>query len=231
MPRRPRTTPGGYVYHVMNRAAGRLALFESSGDYFAFQQLLSQAQSRTKMRILAYCLMWNHWHFLLWPDEDSAITTFMHWVTTTHARRWVLVHAAVGRGAVYQSRFKAVPVQTGDHLLVVWRYVERNALRANLVSRAEDWRWSSLSMRGSLNAPPLASPPVDRPANWVDYVNGPQSLDELAAVRTAIDRSVPFGDDAWCEETKQSIGWRPQGRPKRGRTPFCELQKGVRPLY
>ena len=123
------------VYHVMNRAAGRLILFESPSDYIAFERLLSLGQRRTPMRILAYCLMSNHWHLLLWPEDDRGLSVFMHWLTTVHARRWLLARDAVGRGAVYQSRFKSIPVQTGEHLLTVWRYIERNPLRANLVLR------------------------------------------------------------------------------------------------
>jgi len=69
----------------------------------------------------------------------------MHWVTTVHARRWAIAHDAVGRGAVYQSRFKAIPIQSGEHLLTAWRYIERNPLRASLVTRAEQWTWSSLT--------------------------------------------------------------------------------------
>src|SRR6266849_9213163 len=145
MPRRRRVAPGGYVYHVVNRAAGRLALFESSSDFAAFERLLREAQTRVAMQVIAYCLMPNHWHLLLWPALDGALTTFMHWLEGTHARRWALAHDAVGRGAVYQSRFKSIPVQTDHHLLTVWRYVERNPLRANLVSSAADWAWSSLS--------------------------------------------------------------------------------------
>src|SRR6185295_19770737 len=112
MARRLRVAPGGFVYHVVNRAAGRLILFETSADYAAFERLLSQAQNRTGMRILAYCLMRNHWHLLPWPVDNGSLSTFMQWLTGTHAQRWAVAHDAVGRGAVYQSRFKSMPVQS-----------------------------------------------------------------------------------------------------------------------
>lgn len=221
MARRRRVAPGGFVYHVVNRAAGRLVLFESSSDFAAFEYLLRDVLMRTRMRIIAYCLMRNHWHLLLWPMVDGDLTTFMHRLTTTHARRWVLAHDAVGRGAVYQSRFKSIPVQSTCHLLTVWRYVERNPLRANLVNSAQDWDWSSLSLtRDRRKAPVLCASPVERPSSWVDFVNTPQTDAELAAIRGAINSGEPFGDADWTIGARDAIGWRPQGRPKRGRTPF-----------
>lgn len=221
MARRRRVTPGGFVYHVINRAAGRLVLFESSLDFAAFERLLRDVLICTGMRILAYCLMRNHWHLLLWPDGDGNLTTFMHRLTTTHARRWVLAHDAVGRGAVYQSRFKSIPVQTDHHLLAVWRYVERNPLRANLVRSASDWDWSSLSLtRDRRKAPVLCASPIDRPSSWVDFVDTPHTNAELTAVRAAIDSGEPFGDAAWSAGAREAIGWRRQGRPKKGPYPF-----------
>jgi putative transposase len=234
MPRRRRTTPAGFVYHVMNRAAGRLVLFETPSDYIAFEHVLSLGQHRTNMRILAYCLMRNHWHLLLWPDHDGALTTFAHWVTTVHARRWVLAHDSVGRGAVYQSRFKAIPVQTNQHLLTVWRYIERNPVRASLVSRAELWPWSSLGRsRHDQVALALSKPPIQLPEDWIEQVNRPATTSELQGVREAIDRGTPYGDADWPIRALGLWGFRARGRPKRGRTPFSELppEKGVRPLF
>ncbi len=221
MARRRRVAPGGFVYHVVNRAAGRLDLFESSSDFAAFEHLLRDVLTRTGMRILAYCLMRNHWHLLLWPVADGDLITFMHRLTATHARRWVLAHDAVGRGAVYQSRFKSIPVQTNQHLLTVWRYVERNPLRSNLVRSAQDWDWSSLSRtRDHRKGPALCASPIDRPSSWVEFVNTPHTNAEIAAIRGAIDSGEPVGDQEWSTGAREAIGWRRQGRPKKGPYPF-----------
>jgi len=221
MPRRRRIAPGGLVHHVINRAAGRMILFDSPSDYIAFERLLSQAQHRTPMRIIAYCLMPNHWHLLLWPETDTAVTEFMHWLTTTHARRWALTHHAVGRGAVYQGRFKNIPVQSGPHLFTVWRYVERNPLRANLVVRAEMWRWSSLCRgRPEADRPGLGPAPIECPKNWIEHVNAPQTEEELDRVRQSLGTGAPYGDSHWREGTPGVSNWRHQGRPKKGPYPF-----------
>jgi putative transposase len=235
MPRRNRVAPAGYVYHVMNRAAGRLVLFECPADYDAFLRLLWSAQRRTGIRIIAYCLMPNHWHILLWPETDKSVTRFMHWLTTTHASRWRQTHETVGRGAVYQSRFRCVPIQSGHHLFVVWRYVERNPLRARIVAEAHAWPWSSLSRehRCSGQRPELGPFPVALPPDWLHRVNRPQTAEEVAAVRGALAEGRPFGDPSWTEATLQTMGWRARGRPKRGRTPLFDdsERKGVRPLF
>ena len=153
MPRTRRLTQANYVYHVLNRGAKKGLLFEDPSDYADFEELLGEARERVPMRILAYCLMPNHWHLLLWPLTDGDLTRFVKWLSTTHACRWAHDHDCVGEGAVYQSRFKSIPIERGPHLVWAWRYVERNALRADLVSKAEDWPWCSLRKRMSASPP------------------------------------------------------------------------------
>jgi putative transposase len=221
MPRRQRTTPGGLVHHVVNRAAGRLILFEDDIDYMSFQNLVSQAQERCQMKIIAYCLMRNHWHLLLWPDTDEAITKFIHWLCTEHGRRWRRAHESVGRGAVYQGRYRASAVQSSSHLFRVWRYIERNPLRAGLVQRAEAWPWSSLSESAIGRHPQLAAPPLPRPDDWIQLVNQPQTAGELSAVRETLRAGAPYGQSYWAEQMTTQLGWRARGRPKKkGPYPF-----------
>jgi putative transposase len=71
MPRHARSAPGGYVYHALNRAVARLPLFQKYGDYEAFERVLGEALERHPIRLLGYCLMPNHWHFVLWPEHDD----------------------------------------------------------------------------------------------------------------------------------------------------------------
>ena len=138
MPRRPRVATGGLVYHVLNRRVGRLPLFEQEPDYAAFERILEEAIARSGIRLSAYCLMPNHWHLLLWPRHDDQLSETLRWLTVTHTQRWHAAHRTAGTGPLYQGRFKSFPVETDDHFLTVARYVERNALRARLVRRAEN---------------------------------------------------------------------------------------------
>lgn len=147
MPRTNRIAPGGWVLHVLNRGNARSEIFEDDGDYLAFEAVLGETVERLSMRLLAYCIMPNDWHMLVWPREDGDLGRFMQRLTVTHVRRWHLHRHSVGHGHLYQGLYKSFPIQQDAHFLTACRYVERNALRANLVERAEDWRWSSLTVR------------------------------------------------------------------------------------
>ena len=144
MGRPRRANLGGLIYHVLNRDNAGMTIFEQVGDYEAFEHILQEAAYRTGMRILAYCIMPNHWHMVLWPTEDGQLSRFAGWVTLTHSQRWHAYRHNAGSGHVYQGCFKSFPMQDDAHFTTVCCYVERNALRANLVKRAQDWRWCSL---------------------------------------------------------------------------------------
>jgi putative transposase len=220
MTRKRRHAPGGYVYHVLNRAVARVRLFQKEGDYFAFEQILEEAHQRVQLRILSYCLMPNHWHFVLWPEVDGQLTEFVRWLTHTHAMRWHAHYEMSGSGHLYQGRFKSFPVAQDDYFYTVIRYVERNALRAGLVERAEAWRWSSLwrLQSGSVATRRLLSPwPLPRPTDWIEHVNRPQTDAELIALRVATQRCRPLGNSRWQQDVARQLGLesslRSPGRP------------------
>jgi putative transposase len=222
MPRSARHAPGGFVYHVLNRAVARLPLFEKDGDYQAFECVLALALEQHPIRILGYCLMPNHWHFVLWPKQEGELTAFLRWLTHTHTMRWHAHYHTSGTGHLYQGRFKSFPIEADDHLYDVLRYVERNALRANLVRRAEQWRWSSLwrRLRGDEAAKAILAPwPIPEPPDWRHVVNAAQTEAELAALRRSVTRGTPFGSPSWIERTARRLGLeytlRSRGRPKK----------------
>jgi len=215
---------GGVVYHVLNRANGGATIFKTSDDYRAFEQALLEARDRLDMRILAYCVMPNHWHMVLWPRKDGDLSDFMGWLATTHVRRRRAFRKCDGTGHLYQGRFKSFPVQEDGHFITVCRYVERNPLRASLVARAEDWQWSSLwrRVRGDAQAKALLSDwPLPMPPNWVGLVNEPLTQKELDAVRNCAVRGTPYGGREWTVRTAAKHGLeftlRPRGRPKQPR--------------
>ena len=220
MPRRKRERKAGLIFHVFNRAAKRAVLFDHAADYEAFEHLLEEAVTRIRVAIFSYCIMPNHWHFVLTPNADGALSRFMHWLETTHARRWQNVHGLAGLGAVYQGRFKGIPVGHDHHFWWVCRYVERNPLRAALVARAEDWRWSSLKRDDTPRPVWLAEWPIPRPTDWVAQVNMPQTNAELQAFRRAMRNGEPFGNEDWKREVEELLETpirRPRGRPRKRR--------------
>ena len=224
MPRCSRLSRAGYVYHVLNRSAKCTQLFETADDYRAFEAILVEARLKFGVRIIAYCAMPTHWHLLLWPIRDGDLSRYVKWLGTTHAARWRTAHNSVGFGAVYQGRFKSIPIETGYHLYWVWRYVERNPLRANLVARAEQWRWSSLWWRlhDPVNAP-FDGGPVPLPPDWTDLVNLAQTPIEVEAFRRVVTAGQPFGSARWSKSNFDSTN-------APGTTTYEKRKNGVRPL-
>lgn len=153
------------VYHVLNRGVRRHQLFLEDDDYIYFQHLMARAQRRVPLRILAYSLMPNHWHLVVWPEAPAAVPAYLHWLTCRHACYFNRVHGLSGH--VYEGRYRSGLVRDERQLLTVMRYVERNAVRAGLVERAEAWRWSSLHAAPGLR---VLEGPVKRPANWLELL-------------------------------------------------------------
>jgi putative transposase len=220
MPRIARIAAGGMIQHVLNRGNGRMRLFHKPEDYQAFVKLLGQANDRVPgMRLLGYCLMPNHWHLALWPREDGELARYMSWLSNTHVRRRRQHWHSVGQGHVYQGRYKSFLVQEDDYFLTLMRYIEANPVRAGMVKRAEDWRWSSLGVRVAKDAPRLADWPVTRPRQWSWRVNQSLQEVELNAIRTSIKRGRPLGEDDWVHRTAERLGLlftlRERGRPRK----------------
>lgn len=220
VPRRGLHATGGLILHVMNRGVRRLPLFESEGDYELFLAVLREARTKVGMRVLAYCVMPNHFHLVVWPKSDGQLPDFMHWLEGTHSKRWHRRRDSVGEGAIYQGRYQAVPVQNDSHFITVCRYVERNPLRANLVRRAQDWAWSSLAERCTNCHPTLQDEwPILPTENWVARVNHAETAAELQALRQAVTKGTAFGDGDWVDRISRLLdlpGSRPRGRPPGG---------------
>jgi putative transposase len=207
-------------YHALNRGNASAEVFHKDEDYAAFLKLLCQASERVPMRLLAYCLMPNHFHLVLWPRKNGDLSRWMQWLLTSHVRRY---HRHYGSsGHVWQGRFKAFPIQQDDHLLTVMRYVERNPLRWRAISvrKAENWFWSSLGTPPKGVEKPLVHPgPVRRGKDWSQWVNKALTEAELSALRESISRGRPFGAERWQRRTAKRLGLesslRPRGRPRK----------------
>lgn len=219
MPRTGRASVGGMCYHVLNRGNAQRDVFHQAGDYRAFVSLLQEASERVPMRVLAYCLMPNHFHVAVWPRKDGELSRWMQWLLTAHVRRYHRHYQSSGH--VWQGRFKAFPIQQDDHLLTVLRYIERNPLRAGMVARSEDWLWSSLRGRAALDPKvPTDSVPVAGPSDWIKWVNEAMTDAEVDRLRHSVNRGTPFGAARWAEQTALRLGLetslRPRGRPRLG---------------
>ncbi len=215
MPRRLRDGTGQHVFHVLNRAIEGLVLFHTPSDYRGFLRIFCDTTTLEPMRLLAFCVMPTHWHLVLWPPDDTALSSFMKRLSATHAQYWRRGRESIGRGAVYQGRYKAIAVQDDQHLWQVVRYVERNALRAKLVAAAEDWEWCSAWRAGGRDRPALTPWIEPRPADWLEVLNQPEPPAMLSRVREAVRRGAHFGSASWRQQVCRQVRWR-EGR--RGRS-------------
>ena len=223
MARIERTDIGDYVYHVINRANARVQIFESDEDYKLFEEVLEEAVEKFDMRLLAYCIMPNHWHLVLYPRSDGDLALFMGWLTNTHTRRWHTGKGTIGQGHLYQGRYKSFLCQDDAHFLALVRYVERNARKENLVKKAENWSGSRAWRRenGTAEQQKLFSPwPVSKPKDYLNRLNEAQTKSEEEAIEKSVIKGNPYGGDSWVDSVVKRFGLeqtlRMVGRPKGG---------------
>ena len=217
---RIRTDVGDYVSRN-KQANARVQIFDSDQDYKLFEGILEEAVEKFDMRLLAYCIMPNHWHLVLNPRNDGDLALFVGWLTNTHTRRWHTGKGTIGQGHLYQGRYKSFICQDDAHFLSLVRYVERNARKANLVKEAEDWKWSSAWMRenGTIEQQKLLSSwPVSKPKNYSNWLNEAQTKSEEDSIEKSITKSNPYGGDGWVDSVVKRFGLeqtlRTVGRPK-----------------
>ena len=194
MPRTARFAPGGLVYHVLNRAVARLPLFEKTADYEAFEHVLAETQQRHPTRILAYCLMPNHWHFVLWPragrraDRLSALAD-------AHAHHALARPPPDGRHGPSLPRPLQVVSRTDQRTPVCGAWLRRAERRAGKIGQLRgtmamvERGASGDRRRRALKL--LSSWPVEMPSDWLRRLNRPQTEAELEAVRTAVRAAAP----------------------------------------
>lgn len=221
MARAARVDVGGIVYHVLNRAVGRLRIFETPADYHLFISLLREAVEMTGMRLLSFSVMPNHWHLELFPEQDGDMGVFMHWLTNAHTRRVHTITGSAGTGPLYQGRYKSFMIEDDVHLLTVLKYIERNPVRAGLAKRCEEWPWGSAWIRehGSPEQTKLLTDtPMSLPRDYRTWIDTPDKEDDLVLLRTSTNKGTPYGKRSWVEQMVEthdlSATVRGRGRPK-----------------
>jgi len=222
MPRIARVSVGNMLYHVINRSNGRVRIFNTDDDYKHFEKLLQDGKDMVDMRIVAYCIMPNHWHLILHPKRDGDMGEYMRWVTTTHVRQRRVRTESIGDGHLYQGTYKSFPVETNEYAQQLIQYIEQNPLRAKLVKKAEDWRWSSLYRREKGNQKEkqlLSELPIELSKNYLELVNTLPEEEVLNIMRTSINKGTPFGSEYWIDKIVKKFGLentlRGVGRPKK----------------
>lgn len=206
MARLPRVVLPGIPHHVTQRGNRREQVFFEDGDYALYLDLLAEAAARSQVAIWGYCLMPNHVHIIAVPaDEDGLRRTFRyvhrHYTGYINARMRVTGH-------LWQGRFSSVAMDE-PHLVSALRYVALNPVRARLVERAEDWRWSSTAahIAGEDSDFVTVAPALERVGDFAAFLGEP--FDEAltyAALRKAESVGRPVGSKEWLADMEARSG-------------------------
>jgi putative transposase len=224
MARLARIVLPGIPHHVTQRGNRRERVFFEDGDYALYLDLLAEAAERAGVAIWAYCLMPNHVHIVAVPgDEDGLRRTFRH----VHRHYTGFINARMRMtGHLWQGRFSSVAMDEA-HLVSALRYVALNPVRARLVARAEDWRWSSVAahIAGQGDGYVDIAPALERVGNFRAFLG--EAFDEAmtyAALRKAESVGRPVGSPQWLADMEARTGLTLAPR-KRGPTP--KIDKGL----
>jgi len=218
MSRLPRFVLPGLPHHVTQRGNRREQTFFEEGDYALYLDLLADGAGRAGVEIWSYCLMPNHVHVIAVPgDADGLRRCFRyvhrHYTGFINARhRWT--------GHLWQGRFSSVAMDE-EHLVNALRYVALNPVRARLVAKAEDWRWSSARahLAKADDQVVRVEPALDRVGDFAAFLGEP--FDEpqaYAALRKAEGVGRPVGSDRWLAQMEAGTGLALRPR-KRGPKP------------
>lgn len=218
MPRLARGLVNGYPCLVSNLGRDGEKIFRDDEDYQSFVALLKEAKERHPVRVLAYCLMPDHFHLLLLSERAKDMSKWMHWLMASHAWRFRGRYGTCGR--IWEGRFRSFIVQEGEHLLQVAVFIEGSPVREGLAGSAAAWQWSSHGERtGRCPLQACDALPGEVPSDWGEYVAAPLAQEEYEKVCRSMKRQAPYGDAAWREAVCRRHGlestMRALGRPRK----------------
>lgn len=222
MPRLARTVFAGVPHHVTQRGNRRGDVFFSDADRTAYLDWLAGYAEQYAVDILAYCLMTNHIHLVAVPATEDGLHRTLKPLHMRHAQR---VNRAQGwTGHLWQGRFFSSALDDG-HLWAAVRYVERNPVRAGMVRKAADYRWSSAAAHCGLRRDPVLT---RKPAwwrqiegidDWSAWLAEGDEPERLAVLRRHFDKGLPCGSETFIGKLEQMTGralrYRPRGRPRK----------------
>lgn len=226
MPRRRRIATACYPHHIVQRGHNRKAVFITNDDRLAYLATLNEFRQELSLQVYGYCLMTNHVHLIVNPGNDAArLSLLMKRLAGRHTRRINRLERRTGTS--WEGRFKCSPIESDNYLLACARYVDLNPVRARLVERPEDYRWSSYRAKVGLSDCPwldldpcflaLASTSKQRQRRYRDFVERGVPQEQLEFLRAAIQRNQLTGSDTFILEIEQRIGarvlHRAPGRP------------------
>ncbi|HEX9963889.1 MAG TPA: transposase [Allosphingosinicella sp.] len=216
MPRIARLVVPDTPHHVTQRGNRRQRVFFSAGDGRLYLRLLKEGCDKAGTRIWAWCLMPNHVHLILVPANEGGLRAAL---AEPHRRYAAAVNRRFDwKGHLWQERFASFPMDEA-WLIACARYVELNPVRAGLVRRPEDWRWSSAGAHLGLARDPVGESDalLERITDWCTLLDGGLEEPELRAIRSRERTGYALGSAAFLQALEsrlgRSVGPTPRGRP------------------
>ncbi len=226
MPRRPREYIEGMPYHIFQRGNNREPCFVCVDDYIHYLELWQKCSRHYRVNVHAYCLMTNHIHFIISSNRKNSISTLMQVVGSRYAYHFNRMYSRTG--TLWEGRHKSSLIDSSSYLLSCYRYVEMNPIRAGMVDRPEEYKWSSFGVNG-FGDPSwliLHDEYLDLGSTRETQCKNYRSLcldtnnEEDEFIRHSTHYCQPVGDQYFCKliEVKYGIkpGQRNRGRPKKG---------------
>ncbi len=229
MPRTGRIVVANYSHHLVHRGHNRDAVFLTDSDRWTYLDSIREFRRTLGLKIYGYCLMTNHVHLIVDPGADGAtIGRLMKRLAGRHTRRLNRLNSRTG--TAWEGRYKCSPIDTDSYLLACSRYVDLNPVRAGVVSRPEDYAWSSFRALAGfsecdwLDTSPcyqaLAGSSEARQQRYREFVGSGVGESELQAIRNAVRRNQLTGSDGFVRQIEdrltRRISTRAPGRPPRG---------------
>jgi len=227
MPRTPRLMLPGVPLHITQRGVNKGIIFLNDEDRHHFRCLLREALQSGNITLHAFVLMDNHVHLLVTARSTLGLSCAMRRLGQCYVQYFNLRHRRCG--PLWQGRFKSCLVQSEEYLLKAMRYIELNPVRAAMVQRAENHRWSSVHTHLALGQDPLVSPhpaylalgsdPAERGLAYRAWLEAGIPAEELAQLRSYAQQERALGDERFQRMVEITLGRRgkvqARGRPRR----------------
>ena len=208
MPRSARNVLPGFAHHVTQRGTDRQVVFRTLTDRRVYQDLVRENAAEAGVRVAAWCLMTNHLHFVVVPEHGDSLAVLFRRVQGRYAQYF---NARYGRtGHLWQARFYSC-VLSPRHLEVALRYVEYNPVRAGMVARPEEHRWSSCAAHvGEGRWDEMLDEEFWRgrgaAAGWRELLAPADRPQLMYLLRRCTYAERPFGDEAFVREMEERLG-------------------------
>ncbi len=222
MPRIARIVGVGLPHHIVQRGNNKERVFQDKEDFETYLSLLRKYSEEKEIALGAYCLMSNHVHLLVRPLEDRALPKMMQGVALCYTQYFNKKNRRTGR--LWECRYSSTVVDEERYLWAVTSYIENNPVRAGVVKKPDDYKYSSarahlLGQRDGL----LKDTVFDRGelSEYKRLMNKEQNQEMLEEIRGKTRLGKPLGDERFLTVLSEKLGraldFRSKGRPRKSR--------------